>query len=122
MLVVDDHDDTREMYAWCLRASGWHVVEARDGEAALAIAGQLEPDAIVMDLILPGVGGVDAIRLLRRDPRTSRAVIVVCTGLDVARGGDGAEAAGCDALVQKPLPPDDLCDLLRSLVTERRLP
>jgi two-component system cell cycle response regulator DivK len=104
------------MYAWCMRASGWNVAAVIDGEAALEAASTFEPDAIVMDLHLPVLDGIDAIRCLRGDARTARIPIVACTGIGRAHEAE-ARAAGCDEFVAKPCPPDDLCALLERLIT-----
>lgn len=116
VLIVDDHEDTREMYAWCMRASGWHVAVVTDGEAAVRAASTFKPDVIVMDLRLPLLGGVEAIRYLRGSPSTESIPIVACTGLGRAHEAE-ARAAGCDEFVEKPCPPDELCALLERLVT-----
>ena len=117
VLIVDDHEDTREMYAWCMRASGWHVATVPDGVEAIAAASTFKPDVIVMDLRLPLVDGVDAIRCLRADALTAAIPIVACTGAGRASAEAEARAAGCDEFVEKPCPPDELCALLERLVT-----
>src|SRR5258708_30085721 len=65
VLLVDDDEDTREMYAWCMRAAGWIVETAADGADALLLAPVFEPDVIVMDLHLPTVDGIEATRRLK---------------------------------------------------------
>ena len=120
MLIVDDHEETREMYAWCLRASGWVVEEASAGDEALLLAGQFEPDAIVMDLRLPVLGGLEAIRRLKRDEGVKHIPILACTGFDPLRAESTARDAGCDAFVSKPCEPEKLRILLESLIGRTR--
>jgi len=117
VLIVDDHDDTRAMYAWRMRASGWVVAEAADGLEALSAAASFQPNAIVMDLSLPVIGGVDAIGRLKSDPNTMNIPVVACTG--VTDREDAARAAGCDEFVRKPCLPDDLCAILDELLLDR---
>jgi CheY-like chemotaxis protein len=119
VLIVDDHDDTREMYAWCLRAAGWFVVGVADGAEALVAAPALAPDVIVMDLRLPVVGGLEAIRRLKDDDYTKDVPIVACTALSRSAAEIEARAAGCDMFVPKPCEPEALRDLLEALVAGR---
>jgi CheY-like chemotaxis protein len=107
------------MYAWCMRAAGWAVAEAADGFEALTVAATFEPDAVVMDLYLPVLGGVDAIRRLRSEMADRDLTIVACSGVPRADLQDEALDAGCDAFVAKPCLPDDMCDLLEELVLAR---
>jgi CheY-like chemotaxis protein len=117
VLIVDDNDSTREMYAWCMRAAGWLVEEAADGEAALYAAALFQPDVIVMDLRLPVLDGIEATRRLRETELTRRIPIVACSALD--RAAADAKNAGCSAFVTKPCPPEDLRALVESLARNR---
>jgi CheY-like chemotaxis protein len=116
LLIVEDHAETRDMYAWYMRAGGWRVEEAANGEEALFLAGSFEPDVIVMDLALPVLDGIEATRRLRMDARTRRTPIVVCTALAHPHAWEQAKRAGCNAFVTKPCSPDDLGALLESLL------
>ena len=115
-LIVDDEEDTRELYAWCLRAAGWVVDGVGNGEEAIRSAAEFEPDVIVMDLRLPGLGGLEAARRLKTNEETAHIPIVMCSGADRVEAEAGARQAGCDAFVGKPCLPDDLRVLLESLV------
>jgi two-component system cell cycle response regulator DivK len=119
VLIVDDDEDARELYAWCMRAAGWFVEAVPDAAEALFVAAVLEPDVIVMDLRLPVVGGVEAIRRLKGDDDTKHIPIVACTAFDRSTKEIEARAAGCDAFVAKPCDPEALRNLLEALVTDR---
>jgi two-component system cell cycle response regulator DivK len=119
VLIADDHDDTREMYAWCMRAAGWIVAEATDGLEALTVAAAFAPHAIVMDLHLPNVHGLDAIRKLRADDACKGIPIIACTGIPRRDMEIEALAAGCDAFVRKPFSPEEMCDLLEEIALPR---
>src|SRR5687768_17399837 len=86
-----------------------HVVLTRDGARLLEAVRRVGPLAVVVDLMMPGVGGLEAIRALRADPATAGVRIVA-----VSAGGDGAEAlaAGADAFLAKPFEVDRLVDLV----------
>ncbi|MCC7540608.1 MAG: response regulator [Deltaproteobacteria bacterium] len=120
VLVVDDFDDNREMYAEYLAHVGMRVSQARDGHDAVRKAIDLSPDLIVMDLSLPDLDGWDATRLLRADPRTARTPIVAVTGHAIGTHAATARAVGCDEVLTKPLLPEDLLDHIVSIVARRR--
>lgn len=108
ILVVDDYQDAREMYAEYLQFSGFRVAEAKTGNEALEKAFELRPDLILMDLSLPGMDGWEATRLLKLDERTRQIPVVALTGHALAGASEGARKAGCDSFVTKPCLPDDL--------------
>jgi len=116
VLIVEDHEDTSEMYAWCMRAAGWIVEVAHDGQEALTAASDFGPDVIVMDLRLPVLDGLDATRMLKSDPDTRLIPIVGCSGVDGPEAETLAREAGCDRFVAKPCPPEDLRTLLENIV------
>jgi CheY-like chemotaxis protein len=108
ILVVDDYQDAREMYAEYLQYSGFRVAEAKNGNEAVAQARSLKPDLILMDLSLPGMDGWEATRVLKADEATKKIPIVALTGHALAGASEGARKAGCDSFVTKPCLPDDL--------------
>jgi CheY-like chemotaxis protein len=108
VLVVDDYQDAREMYAEYLSFSGFRVAEAGTGMEAIDKAFALQPDVILMDLSLPGMDGWTATRRLKNDDRTKNIPIVALTGHALTGASDGARQAGCDAFVTKPCLPDEL--------------
>jgi len=116
ILVVDDYQDAREMYAEYLQFSGFRVAEARNGNEALEQAFALKPDLILMDLSLPGMDGWEATRVLKSDDRTKHIPVVALTGHALAGASEGAKRAGCDSFVTKPCLPDDLVVEVRRML------
>ena len=116
ILVVDDYQDAREMYAEYLQFSGFRVAEARNGNEAVAQAQALKPDLILMDLSLPGMDGWEATRVLKADEATKHIPIVALTGHALAGASEGARKAGCDSFVTKPCLPDDLVVEVRRML------
>ena len=116
ILVVDDFDDNREMYAEFLQYSGYAVAEAADGLEALEQAFALSPDLILMDLSLPGIDGWEATRRLKQDERTQHIPVVALTGHALAGHSKGAREAGCDAFITKPCLPDVLVAEIRKML------
>ena len=119
ILVVDDYQDAREMYAEYLEFSGFRVAEARNGNEAVEQAFALHPDLILMDLSLPGMDGWEATRRLKADDRTREIPIVALTGHALAGASEGAKRAGCDSFVTKPCLPDDLVVEVRRMLNSR---
>jgi CheY-like chemotaxis protein len=116
ILVVDDYQDAREMYAEYLQFSGFRVAEARNGNEAVEQAFALKPDLILMDLSLPGMDGWEATRQLKSDDRTRHIPVVALTGHALAGASEGARKAGCDSFVTKPCLPDDLVVEVRRML------
>jgi two-component system, cell cycle response regulator DivK len=116
ILVVDDYQDAREMYAEYLQFSGFRVAEAGNGNEAVERAFELRPDLILMDLSLPGIDGWEATRQLKNDDRTRHIPIVALTGHALAGASDGARKAGCDSFVTKPCLPDELVVEVRRML------
>ena len=120
ILVVDDYQDAREMYAEYLQFSGFRVAEAKNGNEAVEQAFALHPDLILMDLSLPGMDGWEATRRLKADDRTRHIPIVALTGHALAGASEGAKKAGCDSFVTKPCLPDDLVVEVRRMLGAAR--
>jgi two-component system, cell cycle response regulator DivK len=122
VLVVDDYEDAREMYAEYLQYSGFRVAEARTGAEALDKAFELLPDLILMDLSLPVMDGWEATRRLKADARTKAIPVVALTGHALAGHSEGARQAGCDAFVTKPCLPDALVLEVKRVLEQARSP
>jgi len=120
ILVVDDYDDSREMYAELLKSSGFRVAEARDGTQSLQKAQELLPDLVLMDLTLPGIDGCEATRRLKLDPRTRNIPVVALTGHDAPALKEVAAGIHWDAFLTKPCMPEALlAELKRALARAR---
>lgn len=120
VLVVDDYDDSREMFMEALSFSGFRVAQAATGREALAQAFSLLPDLILMDLSLPELSGIEATRCLKDDPRTRRIPIVALTGHGVGRHSKEAKAAGCESFLTKPCLPDALVGEIRRVLETQK--
>jgi two-component system cell cycle response regulator DivK len=116
VLVVEDYQDAREMYAAYLQFSGFDVAEAANGVEAVEKTGELLPDIVLMDLALPRMDGWEATRRLKSDPRTRHIPVVALTGHALAGHAEGAREAGCDSFVTKPCLPDALVAEIRRLL------
>ena len=119
ILVVDDFEDNRAMFAVYLTYSGYDVVEAGDGQEAVDVASRRLPDAIVMDLSLPVMDGWEATRRLKADERTRHIPIIALTGHAQAGQSHDAREAGCDAFLAKPCLPEMLVEKVQELTGGR---
>jgi two-component system, cell cycle response regulator DivK len=116
VLVVDDFQDNREMYAEYLLFSGFRVIEAKNGQEAIDQAFAQQPDVIIMDLSLPVMDGWEATRQLKADDRTRTIPVIALTGHALHGHSKGAFDAGCDAFVAKPCLPDQLVMEIRRML------
>ena len=121
VLLVEDFDDAREMYADYLEFSGLRVAGAADAVRGLALAEELQPSIILMDAALPGLSGWDAIAELKANPRTRHIPVLMLTGHVLGDARDRALKAGADGFIPKPCLPDELTrQILRILHQEHR--
>ena len=119
VLVVDDYEDTRRIYAEYLKFAGFRVEDATDGAEAIAKARELSPDVVIMDLAMPNVDGWEATQHLKSDPRTKGIYIVAVTGFSEDEHRLRAWRAGCDALLTKPVLPAELVRRIVSRLSAR---
>lgn len=119
LLVVDDIEDNRDLYASYFEYAGFRVEQANDGEEALAKVAREKPDAIIMDLAMPRLDGWEATRLIKTNPRTKDVVVIVLTGHVTPDDLTRARAAGADEIRGKPCMPADMLLLVRSLLDGR---
>lgn len=116
ILVVDDYDDVREMYAEYLEHMGYEVQTARNGQEALDAARESPPDVILMDLSLPVLSGWDATQRLKTDAATRDIPVMALTGHVFAPSAERAREAGCDAFIAKPALPDQVAEQIEALL------
>lgn len=113
VLLVEDHEDTRELFATYLSSAGYTVETAITGLQAVDMALARPPDAVVLD-------GWALARHLRANEATKHAVIVACSARAFPDDEQKAKAAGCDAFVAKPCPPSELVAAVEQSIKSRR--
>jgi two-component system, cell cycle response regulator DivK len=108
VLLIEDFDDAREMYAEYLEFNGLRVAGAADAVRGLQMANDLQPSIILMDAGLPGLSGWDAIKELKANARTRHIPVLMMTGHVLGDAKERALAAGAEGFIPKPCLPDEL--------------
>jgi two-component system cell cycle response regulator DivK len=118
ILVVDDLEDNRDLYAAYFEYVGYQVATAADGHEALAKAFELQPDAVLMDLSLPGVDGWEVTRRLRQNESTRQILVIGLSGH--SHYAADAKVSGCDAFLAKPCLPETVAEEIRRALTNSK--
>src|SRR6195256_6936755 len=119
ILLVEDFDDTRLMMKMWLAKNGYRVVEAETGEEAISVAQRELPDLIIMDIMMPGMNGLDATQRIREYQALSRTPIVAVSAYGADEYRSLAIDAGCNEYVSTPFDPHALATLIESLISKR---
>ena len=118
ILHVEDNELNRKMIRDLLRRTSYRLIEAPDGEAAVAIAHEQHPDLILMDVQLPKISGIEATRRLRAEPATAAIPIIAITSFALSGDEQRAKEAGASAYLAKPYSPLTLLTMIRKLLPE----
>ena len=103
VLIVEDHDDTREMLQLILTIYGCRVLAAANGDDAIRLAEKTLPDLVLMDMKMPQLDGLSLTRVIRSHPTLSKVPIVAMTGMVTPQFPREAVNAGCDDCLDKPI-------------------
>src|ERR1043165_3630710 len=120
ILVVEDTRDTRALLKAVFEAEGYEVLEAADGIEAVEVALAELPDAIIMDMSLPRIGGSTAVKLIRREPALRSTPVIACTAHNQWEWRGKSIVAGCDAFVTQPIDFAQLRSVLAQLLARGR--
>ncbi len=116
ILVIEDHEDNRQIMNDTLSAAGFEVIEAVTGDAGVAMAASERPDLILMDIQLPGIDGYEATRLIKAKPALRHIPIIVVTSYALSGDDVKAKEAGCDAYLAKPFRSRELLAKVREFL------
>jgi len=103
VLIVEDNDKNRKLVRDVLQFKGYQTVETDNAEEGIRFARERQPALILMDLQLPGIGGIEALEQLRRDPGTKRIPVIAVTASAMTEDNQKIVAAGFDGLQTKPI-------------------
>jgi DNA-binding response OmpR family regulator len=119
VLVADDDPDILQLVAFRLDRAGYEVIQATDGEEALRLVAERQPDLAVLDVMMPKVTGYDVTRQIRENLATSRIPVILLTArvqeADLARGFE----AGADDYIKKPFSPQELRSRVQAILGRR---
>jgi|SRR5579862_9191864 len=103
VLIVEDNAANMKLAVFLLQSAGHVVVSAADAEAGLTLARDEQPGLILMDIQLPGMDGLEATALLKRNEATRAIPVIALTALAMKGDEERIRAAGCDGYIVKPL-------------------
>ena len=114
ILVIEDNPQSLKLAQLVLHKAGHAVLSADSGEAGFDLAGERQPDLILMDVQMPGLDGLAVTRLLKNSPRTSHIKVVALTALAMKGDAERIFAAGCDGYLTKPYHYNELVAVVQS--------
>ena len=121
ILVIDDEKDLLELVRYNLEKDGYDVISARDGQSGVEIASRHRPDLIVLDIMMPGMDGLEVCRRLRADQRTARVPLIMLTARATEADRIVGLEMGADDYVTKPFSPRELVARVRAALRRTAL-
>mgnify|MGYP003415583308 FL=1 len=116
ILLIEDNEQNRYLVTFLLQARGWEVLHAADGPAGLALAGEIAPALILLDIQLPGMDGYAVARALRANPKLAEVPIVAVTSYAMPGDRERCIEAGCTGYLEKPITPQTFAAEVEALL------
>jgi DNA-binding response OmpR family regulator len=116
ILIADDDEDIRELVAFKLEAAGFEVISVDNGLSALSAAQNRPPDLVVLDVMMPGLSGIDVCRALRAERLTAQLPIILLTARAQEGDVEVGLSAGADDYVVKPFSPRELISRVEAVL------
>jgi len=120
ILIVEDNPQSMRLIEMTLRAKGYTLLMATDGEEALDMAMRERPDLIIMDMQLPKVSGLEVTRKLRNTPAFSHTPIIAITAYAMKGDEERVIESGCDAYLSKPINTRELPEMIAEMLLQRQ--
>jgi len=120
ILIADDDPDIRDLVVFKLEQAGFAVTAVDDGVAALSAARDDPPDLAVLDIMMPGMSGIDVCRQLRADQRTAGLPVILLTARAQEGDVEVGFGAGADDYVVKPFSPRELVSRVEAVLARMR--
>lgn len=122
ILVVDDEPYILRSLSYVLQREGFAVLEARDGEEALAVARRERPDLVFLDVMMPKKSGFDVLAEIRGTPELAGCCVILLTAKGQESDRERGFALGCDDYMTKPFSPMKVVERARQVLAEKRAP
>lgn len=106
ILLIEDNEQNRYLVSFLMEASNWEVIHAADGPSGLALAAEVAPALILLDIQLPCMDGHEVARRLRTNPALAAVPVVAVTSYAMPGDRERCIAAGCNGYIEKPIDPD----------------
>jgi CheY-like chemotaxis protein len=119
ILVVEDNDKNRKLVRDVLTVKGYRLIEAERGEDGVRLAREQRPHLVLMDIHLPGIDGIEALRQLRADPTTAAIPVLAVTASAMTQDRQKILAAGFDGYQSKPISVRPFLELVRAVLDRR---
>jgi len=119
ILIVEDNEKNMKLVRDVLQAKGYATIEAVTGEDGVRLATELKPDLILMDIQLPGIDGIEALRRLRANPETAKISAVAVTASVMQQDRKHIMEAGFDGYLGKPISLKELLETVRRMLESR---
>lgn len=120
ILIVDDQEMNRALGEAILAAEDRCILTANNGTQALACVAETPPDLILLDMLMPGMNGLDVLRVLKADAATAEIPVVIITGMGDHNTVTRALEAGADACLCKPVDPAELVLRVNNMLSLRK--
>lgn len=116
ILIADDEEDLRTIVHMTLEDPKYRIIEATDGEAALALARKEHPDLLILDWMMPNLSGIDVVKALRQDVSTATMPVIMLMAKDRNRDQEEGLAAGVFVYLIKPFSPLELLEKIKEVI------
>ena len=116
ILFIDDNPVDRALISGLLKKYDFYVLLAEDGPGGLSMAQEENPDLILLDILLPGISGIELCKKLRRGPDTWRIPVIFYTSMDIPKHLIDYTSYGARDYIQKTMPPEDLIAAIQSVL------
>jgi len=120
ILIVEDNEKNLKLVRDVLQVKGYATIEAGTGEEGVKLAVEHKPSLILMDIQLPGISGIEALRILRADPKTAAIPVIAVTASVMQQDRKLITEAGFDAYVSKPINIKEFLDAVRAALKESK--
>ena len=119
ILIIEDNEKNLKLVRDVLNVKGYATIEATTAEEGIPLARERAPDLVLMDIQLPGMNGIDALRALRADPATAAIPVIAVTASVMQQDRNLITDAGFDGYVGKPINLKEFLDAVRTMLESR---